>query len=82
MNEKLNWITRDALQLAMSIVYEHLQDEYPEDKWEVVGDTNTDLNLWTNDIGVKFATLYPIVDGDTITNTWVAVFQQGGWSEL
>jgi hypothetical protein len=47
------------------------EHNWPDDYWISLSD-NWDLNLWTNnimfDLGVdKFATLYPVIDGNTDT---------------
>lgn len=45
-----------------------LFDPYPVDLWDEIIPGEIDCNYWTNDEGVKFATIYLVKNGSALTN--------------
>lgn len=59
------------IEKAKEIFNQHLQD-FPEDEW--IGlDPEWDLNLWLEEEKTPRATIYPVVNGETDTQTYTAI---------
>jgi hypothetical protein len=59
------------IEKAKEIVSQRLQD-FPEDEWAGI-DPQWDLNLWLDEEKTPRATVYPVVNGETGTQTYYSL---------
>jgi hypothetical protein len=71
---KTSDVPPEVFRKSIDQVNKHLR-EWPEDEWIAISE-KFDLNLFMNGKGMKIATLYPVIDGKTVTNEPLQIWSQ------